>query len=1038
MSCLRFQRICRSIFLTPILISFFWCAARAERLPIKIFTSADGLGSSFVNYLMRDSRGFLWVCTRDGLSRFDGSRFVTYQVGDNDPGIEQIIETRKGIYWILTTAGLYRFDPNAPPPVTTAQNERLTLNARFVTSERGVLYEDHSGTLWLGEQNLFRIKEQNEKPTFEKVELNLPPTLYKPFDIAKICEAEDGSFWLISNWGVVRRLPDGREILYRISDPRSNILRSIITDRSGRVWVGAVNSIYVILPESANELSSLGALTLRELDKSVITRPLAALSMSQPDKPGEVLRYFDPEGARSGYGEFLHQTADGHIWISNTTSVREFDGKTLDGYTAANGLIEDAEEFVEDAGGNLWLSGHNGLMRFDRHGLTSYFSDDGLAYPYILSINKTRDDKLYVLTRDLSLSKFDGRHFQTTHPLPPEAQAGWASNPGFQDSAGEWWFATTAKLYRFAAVDNFSELARQRSRATYDSRDGLNGDEMFHIWEDSHHDLWISTRGPQGAQAGLSRWSRATEKFFTFSASEGFPPNRIPNSFAEARNGDLWFGFYDGGLVRYAAGRFVEFKVSEGAPRGFITALHFDQHGRLWVGSSQNGLSRVDDPSSPHPQFVSFKAENGLASNNVRSITEDLFGNIYVGGARGLDRISADTTRVKHFSTSDGLAGDFVSTSFRDSSGALWFGTPNGLSRLIPNENKAAGAPSIWLSGLRIAGERRRLADLGSTEILVSELGHTQNSLQIDFFGIDFGAGESLRYQYKLEGADQNWSAPTDQRTVAFANLQPGRYRFLVRAVNADGIVSLEPAILTFRILPPIWQRWWFLTIAFILLSGVALMWYRYRVRRLLELEHMRMRIATDLHDDIGSILSQIAILSEVARKQLSQAESLVTKPLARIASLSRESVDSMSDIVWAINPQKDRLSNLTQRMRHFADEVFSARDIKFRFSAPVEQEKEMGADIRRHVFLIFKEGVNNIVRHSACTEVEIEFQIERAWIRLTMRDNGRGFEPDEVKDGHGLMSLQRRARSLGGELQVTSSSNGHGTSITLQIPYRK
>src|SRR5258706_7244252 len=144
----------------------------AERLPIKIFTSADGLGSSFVSFLMRDSRGFLWVCTRDGLSRFDGSRFVTYQIGDNGapPGIEQILETRKGVYWISTTGGLFRFDPNAAPTAHESKSaDRATLKAEFVSEERGTLYEYRARNLWFGGVNLYRLLEIDNKSRLQKV-----------------------------------------------------------------------------------------------------------------------------------------------------------------------------------------------------------------------------------------------------------------------------------------------------------------------------------------------------------------------------------------------------------------------------------------------------------------------------------------------------------------------------------------------------------------------------------------------------------------------------------------------------------------------------------------------------------------------------------------------------------------------------------------------------------------------------------------------------------------------------------------------------
>ena len=833
-------------------------------------------------------------------------------------------------------------------------------------------------------------------------------------------------------------------------------------DRDARVWVGGGNGVYVIRPESHDELSSLGAVTVRNLDKLAHEVSPARDSVTLPEKPGEILKYRDAGGDTGVYSHYLYQTVDGHIWITNPKGVTEFDGQAFQTYTSAEGFIDGVLHFVEDANDNLWLGGPNGLMRLDRRGLRSYLSNDGLTNPSILVVNTTRDGKLYVMTGDRSLSIFNGKGFMTIRPaVPLDAQIQWTSNPVFQDSAGEWWFLTVGKLYRFAATNDPGELARRSPRATYDSRDGLKSDQIFHIWEDSHHDLWVSTRGSRPEQGGLSRWSRATEKFYTFTEADGFPSNKWASSFAEDGNGNLWFGFYLGGIVRYAAGRFSEFTSADGAPGGLITALHVDRQGRLWAGSSQSGLSRVDDPSAARPRFVSFTAENGLASNNVRSITEDLFGNLYVGTARGIDRLSPDTTRIKHYSVGDGLAGDFVVTSFRGSDGALWFGTPSGLSRLIPTQAKASAAPAVWVSGLRIAGERRPVSELGSAEIPVADIGHTQNNLQIDFFGIDFNAGESLRYQYKLEGADQDWSTPVEQRTVTFANLQPGTYRFLVRAVNADGLTSERLAVVSFRILAPIWLRWWFITLCALLVGGILLLLYRYRMahlrktnaalmeaklaeenlrkaneQRLVELERVRKRIATDLHDDIGSSLTRISLLSEVTQRKGREVETSAGGSLSVIAGLSRELVDSMSDIVWAINPERDSLGDLTQRMRHFASDVLTARGIDFRFRFPdSERDVKVGANLRRELFLIFKEAVNNTVRHSGCTTAEIEFEVDGHCVFLKLSDNGRGFDVLGKKgSGHGLASMRARTEGLGGKLEI-GSQPGSGATLTFVIP---
>jgi signal transduction histidine kinase len=310
-------------------------------------------------------------------------------------------------------------------------------------------------------------------------------------------------------------------------------------------------------------------------------------------------------------------------------------------------------------------------------------------------------------------------------------------------------------------------------------------------------------------------------------------------------------------------------------------------------------------------------------------------------------------------------------------------------------------------------------------------LNPTQNQLSIDFVGLGFAAGESLRYQYRF--ADSEWSAPTDQRTINYAGLSPGRYQFQVQAVTADGNASPAPATITFTILPPVWRRWWFITLITLTVGLAGWIVYRYRVARLIELERVRTRIATDLHDDIGSGLSQIALISEVVRRRVNRDDPPVTDSLAQIAGSSRELVDSMSDIVWAVDPHKDHLSDLTQRMRRFASEIFTARNIEFRFQERAETEDmKLSADVRRQVFLIFKESVNNIVRHSGCKEADIEFRVEHGWLTLKVSDDGKGFYSEEDSDGHGLVSMRERAKALGGDLTVISH-HGNGTTVRLK-----
>jgi len=301
---------------------------------------------------------------------------------------------------------------------------------------------------------------------------------------------------------------------------------------------------------------------------------------------------------------------------------------------------------------------------------------------------------------------------------------------------------------------------------------------------------------------------------------------------------------------------------------------------------------------------------------------------------------------------------------------------------------------------------------------------------------LSYAPGEVLRYQYRLEGSDADWGALTEHRTVTYANLAPGRYRFAVHAINSDGLASPSPATMTFTVLPPIWKRWWFLLSAAAALSMTLFAADRYRVRRLLEVANIRARIATDLHDDIGANLTRIAVLSEVVRRQADGGDAAREGQLSSIARISRESVAAMGDIVWAINPQRDTLLDVVRRMREHAEEVCLPRNVDLSFRSPGgEVSSKLGIDIRRDAYLIFKEAVNNALRHSGCGRLEITIADEGGMLELTIRDNGRGFDPSGDGGGNGLVNMRRRAEAHGGTLVIESRA-GNGTAVALRMPH--
>jgi ligand-binding sensor domain-containing protein len=321
-------------------------------------------------------------------------------------------------------------------------------------------------------------------------------------------------------------------------------------------------------------------------------------------------------------------------------------------------------------------------------------------------------------------------------------------------------------------------------------------------------------------------------------------------AFCDDKAGNLWIGFYGGGLMRFRDGRFDALNDKDGLLAYNVRQIYQDGRSRLWIATYAHGLLRIDNPALGQPAVRAYTTIQALSSNAVEAVIEDSWGRLYVATALVVDRLEPESGRIQHYTTADGLVKGELHLAFRDRQGALWFASQQGLSRWLPEPDTIKKVPPVLLTGLRIAGTPRRLSDLGESTIPALELDSDENHMQVDFVGLDFAPGETLHYQCMLAAADRDWSTPTDQRTVNYANLKPGSYQFRVRAVNTQDEVSARPAEFDFTIRWPVWQRWWFFALMGLATASIVYALHRNRVMRLLELERVRLRIATDLHDD--------------------------------------------------------------------------------------------------------------------------------------------------------------------------------------------
>jgi signal transduction histidine kinase len=406
-----------------------------------------------------------------------------------------------------------------------------------------------------------------------------------------------------------------------------------------------------------------------------------------------------------------------------------------------------------------------------------------------------------------------------------------------------------------------------------------------------------------------------------------------------------------------------------------------------------------------------------------------------------VDRLDPKTGHIRHFSI--GLGQGECSSAVRDRSGALWFSTKQGLSRLIPTDDRPLVNPLVFITDLRIGGAPYPVSQLGETRISRLELKPSQNQVQVEFVGIDYEPGDVLQYSYKLEGADTDWSPPRSQLAVNYAALSGGTYHFMVKAVTSEGVESASPAEIDFTVLPPVWRRWWFQSLSVALAAALVFAAHRYRVTQMVNLERMRTAIATDLHDDIGASLSHIAVLSEVARRGVNGDNLRTQVSLQRVAVLARELVDSLGDVVWSIRAVPDGLDSLIARMREFALDLLAGQGIDFELRSPPAGKSvpRLSLEARRHVFLMFKECINNVSRHSGCTAVLAELKVVEHEILLTVADNGKGLTPTEEppgsNGGNGIPGMRRRAEIVGGSIQFVSKP-GEGCTVSIRIPLQR
>jgi ligand-binding sensor domain-containing protein len=637
------------------------CSVSAEQLPTTLFSARDGLATT-VTRIIADSRGFLWFPGSEGLVRFDGNSFRTFDARHGLPGIAaDIVERVDGTYWVAASEQLCLFDPRTDRKRFQCESPGIGTIQTLVENERG---------LWCGtDKGLWRrAKASGASWEFMQAVASGPSIA-----VTRLLKDSRGDVWVATHSGLCRFGRDGRTQRWTHAEGLRDVTFDSVVETPGAIWAG----------------------TQVELLRFRVDPQTGDARLTD--------RYDRSHGLPSSYVSAVHFW-EGQVWAATAQGLaRQLPSGRWQGVEFDPSLNRiSTKDLATDSLGNLWLgTDAAAVARISSSGFRTFTEREGLGLRKVWAVFEDREGHLVALTKDEDgyfLNWFDGNRFHAKRPKTPFPMFNWSwSQIAVHSRAGEWWLATGSGLLQYP-----KRLEAVPSQVGPDM--GFHGRNTIRVFEDSQGRIWTATSGTLVSRAtiGLYRRDPKTGRFESFDESNGLPDRNLrgnrPSAFVEDRQGQVWIGTLNSGLLRYRSGRFERLQ-SAGAPDQGVRSLLVDGRGRLWIGARRRGLLRVDDTSAANPVFNAYTKSSGLSSVSIDALAEDLAGRIYAASEGIIDRLDPDTGRIRAFTTADGVLSGTMWAAFRDGTGALWFGGDQGLCTIQPRADRT-DPPAVLIHGI--------------------------------------------------------------------------------------------------------------------------------------------------------------------------------------------------------------------------------------------------------------------------------------------------------------------------------------------------
>lgn len=956
------------------------------------FSVEDGLAQSQVNDLAQDKFGNIWFATQGGgLSQYNGQTFTNFtkREGLSSNIINSIAIDQKNNIWVSHEKGLSKYNGNSfiNYDIIT-EDEKARINHLQVSHDGKLFFASHLGGIGVIERDSIIYYKSEDGFTDERVSC--------------ITQGEQGIIY-ISTYREGVFTFDGSKFI-RLPDTRDMI----------------INSIYYHQPEQKLWLATRkGLYFLQEGNLHNVTEQI---SFPEPFHIRSIT--FDKKGvlwAATGSGAFSYHPQKG------VTKFGNFEGLT-------NGLVS---KVMTDREGLIWFTTYGeGIYKYNNALFTYINKQHGMVNEVVMSLIKDPNNHLWMATLG-GLARFDGNkviNYGTENGLMTNQFGGLET-----DADGNIWICTTnAGIYCFRQ--------KEQRFQHYSFKDmGVPPCRIIKVNRDSEGNLWFSST------IGLIIYNgkKFDLSLVNYEGMQGIW------TFTESKNGKKIVGT-ENGMFFLENGLFEAYQGIPELESGIILTIaqHPSKPDEVFIGVMEEGVIHLNLKTGSTRKI---SMEDNLSSNLIYSLIFDDQENLLVGTERGIDRISfhenGEILLVKNYNKADGFFG--VETNqgavFKDKDGSIWFGSIRGAFNYKPEEDRInLVPPNTYLTGVKLFYEKfdwhRYTSEVSDWYNIPRnvQLPFNQNHLTFEFLSSSLVNQNKVKYQYKLEPFETSWSPVIDKNEAVYSNIPPGEYTFMVKSCNNDGIWNEEPTTLSFVVITPFWQTWWFILLVSLFIVGSLRVIYVYRVRTKLarvyaieqakktESEKIRRIVAKDFQDELGNHLASISMFVQVLKTKVEPKAGDVNNILMRLDDYSKDLFSNAKDFVWSLDPNSDSLAETVLYIKDLGEEIFDKSQVAFIVDDDSSQHEEtrLPAGWSRQLVLMMKEAFTGYHKLNKPGSLKFSTRIENKVLKFHLQERGIGLPLKILQSCQAFKNIEKRAARNGHE--VSHERDGKASSLTI------